>query len=207
MSPSAEPARMRTISISRKSPAARSRSTARTPTPAPPTSMLGILNLGGTLASPITVNAGATLGGEGSTTSSLTFATGNSALQFDPAALRPRRSRRTRWMSPPRALSCLSARRPPPRPATAYTVLKRVTGSFVPGDLAKFALATRGGSLSITGAGNNEITLTAAASTSGSADLEGQRWHQSHLLGRRHHPQLGQQRSRPFLHRRCGHLQ
>lgn len=45
----------------------------------------GTLNLSGTIASSITVSNGATLTGEGSTTGSLTFGPGTSALTFDPA--------------------------------------------------------------------------------------------------------------------------
>ena len=44
-------------------------------------------------------------------------------------------------------------------------MLKRGTGSFTLGDLAKFVLTSRGGTLAITGATNNEITLNAAPST------------------------------------------
>jgi len=123
---------------------------------------LGILNLGGTLASPITVNASATLTGEGSTTGSLTFATGSSALSFDPGT--PTAALTAATVDVSAAGIVLVSPSAATTPASTYTVLKRVTGSFVAADLAKFALATRGGSLSITGAGK-EITLTAAAPT------------------------------------------
>jgi len=125
---------------------------------------VGTLNLGGTLDSPITVNAGATLGGEGSTSSSLTFATGSSALQFDPSGLST--AALTADTVDVSAVGTLVLVSPTAAttPSSTYTVLKRVTGSFAPGDLAKFAMASRGGSLSITG-GGKELTLTAAAST------------------------------------------
>ena len=123
---------------------------------------VGTLNLGGTLTSPITVNAGATLTGEGSTSSSLTFATGSSALSFDPGT--PTAALTADTVDVSAAGIVLVSPSAATTPASTYTVLKRVTGSFAPADLAKFALSTRGGSLSITGAGK-EITLTAAAST------------------------------------------
>jgi fibronectin-binding autotransporter adhesin len=123
---------------------------------------VGTLNLGGSLASPIIVNAGATLTGEGSTSSSLTFATGSSALSFDPGTQTAALTADTVDVSA--AGIVLVSPSAATTPASTYTVLKCVTGSFAPADLAKFALATRGGSLSITGAGK-EITLTAAAPT------------------------------------------
>ena len=123
----------------------------------------GILNLGGTLASPITVNAGATLGGEGSTTGSLTFTTGISALQFDPSGT-PTDALTANTVDVTAAGSLvLVSPTAATTPLSTYTVLKRVNGSFVDGDLAKFALTTRSGSLSITGDGK-EIRLTAATS-------------------------------------------
>ncbi len=124
---------------------------------------VGTLNLGGTLASPITVNAGATLTGEGSTTGSLTFATGSSALSFDPVTPTAALTADTVDVSATGSLVLVSPTAAT-TPLSTYTVLKRVTGSFAPGDLAKFAMASRGGSLSISEDGK-EIKLTAAAST------------------------------------------
>ena len=131
----------------------------------------GTLNLGGAIASPITVNAAATLGGEGSTTGSLTFATGSSALQFDPAT--PTVALTADTVDVSAAGIVLVSPTAATTPSATYTVLKRVSGSFSPTDLSKFALATRGGSLSITGATNNEITLIAAESTPASLVWKG----------------------------------
>jgi autotransporter-associated beta strand protein len=121
----------------------------------------GTLNLAGcTLASPVIVNAGATLTGEGSTSSSLTFAAGASTLQFDPATSTAALTADTVDVSTPGTLVIVNPSAAT-TPLSTYTVLKCVNGSI---DLSKFALATRGGTLSITG-GGKELILTAATST------------------------------------------
>jgi len=127
----------------------------------------GTLNLaaGVTLPSSITVNANSTLAGEGSTSGTLAFGAGNTTIAFDPATSGSFTANSvnltgagTVYVAPTAAMTN----------GTPYVVLTRSTGSFSGGpggDLEKFALTTRGGALSITGASNNEITLTAAAST------------------------------------------
>jgi autotransporter-associated beta strand protein len=133
----------------------------------------GTLSLatGASLASPIIVNAGATLTGEGATTGSLTFGAGTSTLQFDPGSQLDALTADTVNFSDPSTLVIVnpSAATTPP---DAYTVLKRVSGSFVTEDLAKFALTTRSGSFSITG-GGKEITLTSAEPTPASLVWKG----------------------------------
>ncbi len=121
----------------------------------------GTLVLDGSLASPITLNAGATLSGEGSTSASLTFGHGTSTLNFNLA-------------TPTAALTAnnvLTAGSPnvivtPSATVThgIYTVLKTTSG-FGSTPLSTFALATRAGSLSYSG---NDLIYAASAATAAS---------------------------------------
>ena len=122
------------------------------------------------LPSSITVNAGSTLAGEGSTTGTLAFGAGNTSISFDPGTSGSFTANSVNltgagivYVTPTAAMTN----------GTPYVVLSRSTGSFSGGDLAKFALTTRGGALSITGGSSNEITLTAAASTPASLVWKG----------------------------------
>ncbi len=122
-----------------------------------------------TLPSSISVNAGAALAGEGTTTGTLTFGSGSTSLTFDPT---------TPEYFTADSVDLTNTGTIYVSPSTVTTsgtpvVLKRVTGSFTPGDLAKFVLASRGGTLAITGATNNEITLNAAPSTPASLVWKG----------------------------------
>jgi autotransporter-associated beta strand protein len=109
-----------------------------------------------TLASPITVQAGATLSSEGGTTSSLTFGSGTSNLNFDPAT--------------PGSFTADSVNTggativANPTAATTvnqtYTVLTRGSGTFSVSDVAAFI---GGGRSTIGGVGTNTITYTADA--------------------------------------------
>ena len=109
--------------------------------------------------SPITVKAGATLSGEGATTSSLTFDAGTSTLSFDPTTPG---SLTTSSLGTSGATIIAS-----PSGATAlntpYAVLTRSNGTFTASDVAAFLAAGRA---SIGGAGTNTITYTATAPAS-----------------------------------------
>ena len=112
-----------------------------------------------TLASPITVKAGATLEGEGSTSSSLTFDTGASTLSFDPTtsgsltAASLVATGATVVASPTGATTI----------GTPYTVLTSSGANFSAGDISAFLAGGRG---TIGGAGTKQITYTPAASAS-----------------------------------------
>jgi autotransporter-associated beta strand protein len=130
----------------------------------------GTLNITtASLASSISVSGGATLAGEPTTTGALTFGVGDSILSFNPAtpgALTANSvdvsAATAIIMSPTAALTN----------GTPYLVLKRSTGTFSGGDLAKFILPTRGGSKSLTG-GDTEITLTPSAGVGASLVWKG----------------------------------
>jgi fibronectin-binding autotransporter adhesin len=119
----------------------------------------------GSLTSSITLNAGTTLSGEGSTSSSLTFGTGLSTLNFD--------------VSTPTAAFTAGSVAASGSPivivtpvgtvttGSSYTVLK--SAGAVPA-LSTFALATRAGSLSYTG---SDLIYTAAASAPASLVWKG----------------------------------
>lgn len=119
----------------------------------------GTLVLNGVLASPVIVNAGATISGEGTTSGSLTFSPGTSTVSFDPstqtAALSAASLTATGSsvvLSPSGSLTN----------GTAYTVLKLTGGTFSGNPSDNFLLGSRGGSLSYT-ANNTELTLTGGA--------------------------------------------
>lgn len=124
----------------------------------------GVLNISTAtaLASPITVQSGGVLGGEGSTSSSLTFGAGNTTLNFNPAtqtgaftaASVDLSAAGLVGVSPTAGLTT----------GTPYVVLKRTSGTFSVGDLAKFVPGSRG-SVSRTGA-DKEITLTPTTAAS-----------------------------------------
>ena len=114
----------------------------------------GTLNLAGcSLASPITVNAGATLTGEGSTSDSLTFDAGTSTLQFDPGtggALTADSVGLTgaKVIASPTAAGTTGV---------SYAVLTRSTGTFSTEEVSAFLAGGRG---TIGGTGTNQITYT-----------------------------------------------
>jgi autotransporter-associated beta strand protein len=118
----------------------------------------GTLNISSAtaLASPITVKAGAALSGEGSTTSSLTFDPGTSALGFDPTSAG---SFTVASFSATGATIIAN-----PAGATSigvpYTVLTNSGGNFSAGDVSAFLAGGRG---TISGAGTNQITFTPTA--------------------------------------------
>ncbi len=122
----------------------------------------GVLNIASALASPITVQSGGVLGGEGSTTNSLTFGSGNTTINFDPA---------TQTAAFTAASVDLSAAGLVGVSPTAtltngvpYAVLKRSSGTFSVGDLAKFVPGSRG---TVTRTNSNtEITLTPTTAAS-----------------------------------------
>lgn len=109
-----------------------------------------------TLASPITVKAGATLSSEGATTSSLTFDTGTSTLNFDPSTPG---SFTTGSVVTTGATIVAN-----PTAATmigqTYTVLTHSTGTFSGSDVAAFIPGGRG---TMGGAGTSTLTYTATA--------------------------------------------
>lgn len=117
----------------------------------------GTLNVSTTLASPVTVKAGAVLGGEGTTTS-LTFDTGTSTLGFDPAtpgsftAGSVATTGATIIANPSSATSI----------GTTYTVLTKTSGTFSGSDVAAFVAGGRG---TIGGEGTNTITYTGSAAS------------------------------------------
>jgi autotransporter-associated beta strand protein len=123
----------------------------------------GTLTLNGSLVSPLTLNTGATLAGEGSTTGALSFGAGTSILAFDPATQTGALS----VASVSSSGTVIVSPSTPVTPGTDYTVLKLTGGTFSGSPSEIFALGSRGGSLSFTN-GNTELTLTggtAAAAT------------------------------------------
>jgi autotransporter-associated beta strand protein len=121
----------------------------------------GTLNISNAtnLASPITVKAGGTLAGEGSTSSSLTFDTGTSSLGFDATT--------TGSLTVGSLVTTGATVIASPTGATTigvpYTVLTSSGGNFSSGDVSAFLAGGRG---TIGGAGTNQITYTPAASAS-----------------------------------------
>ncbi|MEY4244120.1 MAG: hypothetical protein RLZZ245_1705, partial [Verrucomicrobiota bacterium] len=111
------------------------------------------------LASPITVKAGATLAGEGSTASTLTFDTGTTTLSFDPASSG---SLATSDLVTTGA-TIITSPTGPTATNTPYTVLTRSSGTFSSDDVAAFLAAGRA---TIGGTGTNSITYTATAPAS-----------------------------------------
>ena len=115
----------------------------------------GSLNLTGTIASPITINAGATLRGEGSTGGLLTFGAGGSNLIFDsstePGAFTADSisAAGASVLLTPSGATTINA---------TYTVLKQVTGTFSGNASDSFIAATRG-TLAFANA-NKDLTLT-----------------------------------------------
>lgn len=115
----------------------------------------GTLNLSNEtkLASPITVKAGATLTGEGSTSSSLTFDTGTSTLGFNATSAEALTvaslvtTGATIIASPTGATTI----------GTPYTVLTNSSGTFSAGDVSAFVPGGRG---TMSGAGTDKITYT-----------------------------------------------
>jgi fibronectin-binding autotransporter adhesin len=118
-----------------------------------------IISSATSLASPITVKAGATLVGEGSTSSSLTFEAGASTLGFDttsPGSLTVdgfAAAGATVIASPTGATTI----------GTPYTVLTLSSGTFSAGDVSAFLAGGRG---TMGGAGTNQITYTPSAPVS-----------------------------------------
>lgn len=115
----------------------------------------GTLNISSAtnLASPITVKAGATLTGEGSTTSSLTFDTGSSTLGFDTTS--------AGTLTASSVVTTGATIVASPSGATivgnSYPVLTNSGGNFSAGDVAAFLAGGRG---TMGGAGTNQITYT-----------------------------------------------
>ncbi len=115
----------------------------------------GLLNITGSSASNITVNSGAALGGEGTTTGSLTFGAGNSTLYFDPTTVTGAFTSGTVstagafvFLNPTGAMTT----------GTAYTVLKQTGGTFSGSPSDVFIAAARG-TLAFANT-NTELTLT-----------------------------------------------
>ena len=111
------------------------------------------------LASPLTVLAGAALSGEPTTTSSITFGSGTSTLNFDPT---------TPGSLTAAGLTVTGATViANPSGATTigvpYTVLTNSSGNFSAGDVSAFLAGGRG---TISGEGTNQITYTPTASAS-----------------------------------------
>jgi len=121
----------------------------------------GTLNISSatSLASPITVKAGATLGGEGLTSQALTFDPGTSTLSFDPAT--------TGSFTAGGVTTTGATIIANPSAATTigqtYTVLTRSAGNFNAAEVAAFL---GGGRATIGGTGTNTITYTADAPAS-----------------------------------------
>jgi autotransporter-associated beta strand protein len=130
----------------------------------------GLLNVSGSTSAAVTVNAGGSIGGEGTISGTLKFNEGASAIAFDPATQTGALTADTVDVT----AAGLIVVTPVSAAAndTPYVVLKRAAGTFSGADLAKFALGTRGGALSLTG-GNTEITITPAASVPASLIWEG----------------------------------
>ena len=113
------------------------------------------------LPSAITVNAGGSLAGEGSTTGTLAFGAGNTSVTFDPntsgsftANDVDLTAAGSIYLAPIDATSI----------GTPYVALTRVAGTFVPGDLSKFVAATRG-SVSITSISGTDKEISVTPST------------------------------------------
>jgi fibronectin-binding autotransporter adhesin len=121
----------------------------------------GTLNLSNAtaLASPITIKTGASLSGEGSTSSSLTFDPGASTLSFDPLTsgsltVASLAATGVTILATPTGATTVGA---------PYTVLTRSSGTFSAGDVAAFLAGGRG---TISGAGTSQITYTPTTSAS-----------------------------------------
>ncbi len=120
----------------------------------------GILNLATpSLASPVTVNAGATLAGEGATSAALTFAAGTSNLSFDATtdgalSIGSLVSTGATVVVNPSGATTLG---------TSYKVLTKSAGTFSSTEVASFLAAGRA---TIGGADTSNITYTAAAPAS-----------------------------------------
>lgn len=119
----------------------------------------GTLVLNGTLASPVILNAGATISGEGTTTGSLTFAPGSSTLSFD--ANTPTSALTAASLSVAGS-SVVVTPTGTTSNGTPYTVLKLSNGTFTGNATDNFLLGSRGGSLSYTN-NSTELTFTAGA--------------------------------------------
>jgi autotransporter-associated beta strand protein len=121
----------------------------------------GTLNISSAtaLASPITVKASATLVGEGSTSSSLTFDTGTSTLSFDPAT----GGSLTAGSLVATGATIVASPSGATTIGTPYTVLTRSSGTFSAGDVSAFLAGGRG---TMGGAGTNQITYTPTAPAS-----------------------------------------
>ena len=130
----------------------------------------GQLNIASSTSGPVAVNAGGAIGGEGTLNNTLTFATGASSIAFDPAT----QTGALTANSVDTSAATIIVITPTGVVAngTPYVVLKRATGTFSGADLAKFALGTRGGAISLTG-GDTEITLTPSASVPASLVWKG----------------------------------
>lgn len=121
----------------------------------------GTLNISSatSLASPITVKAGATLGGEGSISSSLTFDTGTSTLGFNPTTPGSLSTSSLVATGATIIASPIGAT----DLGTPYAVLTRSSGTFSSSDVAAFLAAGRA---TIGGVGTNTITYTATGPAS-----------------------------------------
>jgi autotransporter-associated beta strand protein len=120
----------------------------------------GQLNITGTTSGAVSINAGGSIGGEGTLNNTLTFGIGSSSIAFDPATQTGAVTATS--IDPSAATMILVTPTAAVTNGTPYVVIKRTTGTFTGTDLAKFALGSRGGTLSLTG-GNTEITLTPSA--------------------------------------------
>ena len=112
-----------------------------------------------TLASPITVQAGASLSGEPETTSSLTFGSGTSTLNFDPA------SADTLTVAGLTVTGATVIANPSASTTAgnSYPVITSSSGNFSAGDVAAFLPGGRG---TMGGADANQITFTPSAPSS-----------------------------------------
>lgn len=129
-------------------------------------------NSAATTSSTITVNAGGAVGGEGTigVGGALIFGSGNSTISFDPGSQTESLIAETVDVSA--ATAIVMSPTAGTTNGTPYVVLKRNTGTFSTNDLSKFILATRGGSIFLTG-GNTEITLTPSSVASASLVWKG----------------------------------
>jgi autotransporter-associated beta strand protein len=115
----------------------------------------GTLNISSaaSLASPIVVNAAATLEGECTTTSSLTFGTGTSTLNFDSSTA----GSMTVGSLVTTGATIIANPSGTTSVGNSYVVLTRSSGTFSAGDVAAFVA---GGRATMGGAGTNQITYT-----------------------------------------------
>ncbi|MBC8011169.1 MAG: autotransporter-associated beta strand repeat-containing protein, partial [Burkholderiales bacterium] len=125
----------------------------------------GGLALTGQIVSPVVIQAGGTLSGEGSTSGTLTFGAGLSTLQFNPAtepgaltAASVSAPGATVIVSPSAAIS----------PGATYTVLRLSAGVFSGAPSAVFAPGARGATLAYANA-DTELAYTAGSASA--ADL------------------------------------